>query len=304
VIPPRTGGPTSWSSWRASRGFFSKSSARSSTAAATAARRLRAAAANRAAALGAEGAGSVGGRAGHVRKSPGDDPDGAVGGGGFAERGEPRARSAFITCRRLRPQALGFRPQASDPDPDARGLRPEALPSFPGTLLQSTNSFRSVGWHLGQKQASPSPTRTARILVPQRGQGLPSRKKTAHRQEVAHLLRSNRRGRGGRISSTAWRSTDGKSRRKSASASPGSACGRRSWGGCPRRRGSRRRRRSRSTRARACPSRTCASGRAACAGIAPNASRVNPHPSPSTSAGRAGRKKTGNLRLVGGARAT
>ena len=36
---------------------------------------------------------------------------------------------------------------------------------FPGSLLQSTNRFRVAGWHWGQKQASPSPTRTSRMVV-------------------------------------------------------------------------------------------------------------------------------------------
>ena len=40
--------------------------------------------------------------------------------------------------------------------------------------VQLTNSLRVSRWQCGQKQASPSPTRTARIVVPQTTHGLPS----------------------------------------------------------------------------------------------------------------------------------
>ena len=49
---------------------------------------------------------------------------------------------------------------------------------------QETKSLRVSGWHCGQKQASPSPTRTARIVVPQTRQGLPSRPRTLRKSRT------------------------------------------------------------------------------------------------------------------------
>ena len=69
--------------------------------------------------------------------------------------------------------------------------------------VQLTNSLRVSRWQCGQKQASPSPTRTARMVVPQTTHGLPSRPRTLRKSRTLTSIGSSRR----RISAIASVST-------------------------------------------------------------------------------------------------